>query len=269
MSILIKVTRRLKKVFLYKLFINSDENNSSGYNVTERPEGDVIDIISIAFNNPKVIEQQIRLVRKNVLDLFVFAVADNSSDDNSRKKIYELCKTAQIPYIRIPDNPYIEKKCSYSHGVALNWVYRHYICKRNTAFFGFVDHDIFPIRPHHIIPNLVGKKVYGHLQTRDDKWYLWPGFCFFERSETLNKKLDFRPKKNLDTGARNWLTLYKNITLSELIIPPHSYGKLRDGDCVQSDGYEVIGDWLHTFNASHWIEADGRDDLIEKLLLIY
>jgi len=247
----------------------SSEKNNPCLSAPERLEINAIDIVSIAFNNSKVIEQQIRLVRKNVLDRSVFAVADNSSDDASRNEIYELCKATQTPYIGIPDNPYRKRKCSDSHGAALNWVYKHYISKRNTAFFGFVDHDIFPIRPHRIIPNLIGNKVYGHLQTRGDKWYLWPGFCFFERSEALNKELDFRPENDLDTGARNWSIFYKNINPSELIIPRHSYGKLRDGDCIQADGYELIGDWLHTFNASHWMKTDGKDDLIDGLLSRY
>jgi hypothetical protein len=266
---LIDLARGLKNVFLYKLFINSSGKQSTTCNTEERQDENAIDIVSIAFNNPWVIEQQIRLVKKNVLDLCIFAVADNSSDDTSRKQIYELCKASQTPYINVPMNPHKKRKCSDSHGVVLNWVYKHYIVKRKTAFFGFVDHDIFPIRPHHIIPNLIGKKVYGHLQTRDDKWYLWPGFCFFERSELINKKLDFRPEKNMDTGARNWSTLYKNINPSELIIPRQSYGKLRDGDCMQADGYEIIGDWLHTFNASHWMKVDSKDDLVEELLLQY
>jgi hypothetical protein len=55
----------------------------------------------------------------------------------------------------------------------------------------------------------------------------------------------------------------------DIYIPRHSYGKLREGDCIQADGYEEIDGWLHTFNASHWMQIEDKDDLVEDLLQKY
>ena len=40
---------------------------------------------------------------------------------------------------------------SYSNGAAMNYVYYHYIKKSRSRYFGFLDHDVFPIHDFSIL----------------------------------------------------------------------------------------------------------------------
>lgn len=81
----------------------------------------VVDIITIAFNNPTVIRHQIRLLRKNFQDPFLYTVFDNSSKPKARKEIEEVCRQAGVSYYSLP-KPWRADKLfpSDSHGIALN-----------------------------------------------------------------------------------------------------------------------------------------------------
>jgi len=239
----------------------------SGCNDDKLARLDQIDIVSIAYNNDKVIAHQIRLIRKYLVDPWCYTVADNSSDPHFRDSIAALCKQQGISYVGLPANSF--RNPSMSHGSALNWIYHRYIKKRSAQFFGFIDHDIYPIRPTRIIPHLLGKSAYGHFQKRGHRWYLWPGFSFFERSATENVELNFLPILGLDTGGGNYSVFYSQLKANDLVHPFHTYGRLREGDCHQSASYECIGDWLHTFNGSYWIPVPGKEDLIAELLAKY
>lgn len=223
-----------------------------------------LDIVTIAFNNSSVIEQQIFFLQKNLKDPFVYTVADNSSDPKAQKEIAHVCRDNRINYLRVAQSV-IKYGPSESHGRAITWVFENFIKKRNAKYFGFVDHDIFPTQGTSIISFLDGQPVYGLLQERKPKWYLWAGFCFFNADQTLNKIGNFRPGNGLDTGGKNWGSLYSKIDKNALKFPPQSYlkivgGKLKsigkkDGtqDLVRKDELvEKIGDWLHLFNASNW-----------------
>jgi hypothetical protein len=94
-----------------------------------------------------VIDYQVRLVRKNVLDAHRHLVADNSTDAAASRAIRQLCEQLGCDYLALPpNNPYRHAKSSHSHGVALNWLYRNYIVPRRPASFAFLDHDVFPVR---------------------------------------------------------------------------------------------------------------------------
>jgi hypothetical protein len=140
--------------------------NTFHINCADRPVGpDEIDLVSVAFNNEQVIDQQSRLLRKYLLDPFCYTVADNSSDPEKRRKVRE-------QYLQV-------------------------------------------------------------------------------------KKTDFRPvfsyRHFYDTGARNWRSIYSQINRDEIAAPRFETGRLREGEIRQSDTYEIIGDWIHTLNASNWM----------------
>lgn len=226
-----------------------------------------VDIITVAFNNDEVIRHQIRLLNKYLLDPYCYTVADNSSDPTKQDKITEICKQFDVSYIRLPKNPYNEINPSLSHGLALNWIYRNYVCSRKANFFGFIDHDIFPVYPTTIINSLRSSNVYGLVQERGQMWYLWPGFCFFKYDFIKNRKVDFMPIRGNDTGGGNWRSIYSSINKEIIPMVKHEYRKLRDGEDPQEDWVEYIGDWLHTFNASKWKKVkEGKDTLVNEIL---
>jgi len=229
-------------------------------------ERDQIDLVSVAFDNVPVVAHQIRLIQKYLQDPHVFTVGDNSSDPQKRDALLALCEQHKVCYLRLPPNPYTGVDASVSHGAALNWLYHQYIRKRSARYFGFIDHDVFPIRPTRLIPEISVRGVYGHIQERGNRWYLWAGFCFFGRDAVRDVDLDFLPCEGLDTGGGNWSRLYCRLNRVNLSSPSYECAKLREGSCRQADIYEMIGDWVHTLNASSWMAVPDKDDLVGALL---
>lgn len=228
-----------------------------------------LDLVTVAFNNDKVIAQQIRLLNKYLLDPYHYTIADNSPDPLKREKIMELCKESDVPYIQLPKNPFSSKDPSLSHGAALTWIFKNFIKSRRADFFGFIDHDIFPIQPTKIMDSLQESPVYGLIQERDEIWYLWAGFCFFQYDYIRNCKINFMPAIGYDTGGGNWESIYSKLDKGTVPDLKHVYGILRDGNDPQSDWVEYIGDWLHTFNASNWKKVRDKDHLVDELLNKY
>ncbi len=58
-----------------------------------------LDLITIAFNNEKVIEQQARLIRKYIKGEYNYIVADNSSNKDISLKILQDCSFSFPLYI--------------------------------------------------------------------------------------------------------------------------------------------------------------------------
>jgi hypothetical protein len=222
-------------------------------------------MVSVAFNNPLVIFHQARLLDKYVQDPLCYAVADNSSDDDKRREIFEVCADSGVAYIELPPNPF-PRDPSMSHGAALNWIFENYLRLRQANFIGFLDHDIFPMRETSLLGPLERYGFFGHQQTRAAGWYLWPGFCFFSRAFLQGKTVDFMPVPTLDTGGGNWESLFAPIDQNGVSTLPSRIEDLRAGGDKQSDQVEIIGDWVHTINASHWKGAEDKDPLVADLL---
>lgn len=226
----------------------------------------VLDLVTVAFNNPMVVGHQTRLLARHLNDPFVHTVADASTDVAAQAAILAVTRESGAGYIRLPPNPHARHgDGSNAHGTGLNWLARHYLQPRQAAHYGFIDHDIYPVRGTGVLARIEnGQGLWGHPQFRDGRWYLWPGFAFFSSALVTPSQLDFRPAHGVDTGGGMWDNLF-----STLLTPPsptHSYGSLRDGVDKQSDGYENIGDWIHTFNASGWKSVSPRDHLVNDLL---
>ncbi len=229
-----------------------------------------VDIVSVSFNNEQVVYHQQRLLKKYFKDPFVHTIIDNSSRSEKSQLIKDICKENNIGYIRLPDN---FASGSDSHGLALNWTYKNFIIPRAAKYFGLIDHDIYPVSNATALDKLKDQPFFGLKQTRDRIWYLWAGFCFFKRDYLQNKKIDFMPCNingvYLDTGGANWESLYKNVNPGNLLFPQQTYGKLREGEIAQSDMVEYIGDWVHSFNGSYWMEVQAKENELNVFLNKY
>lgn len=230
-------------------------------------DGIELDLVTIAFNNAHVVSEQIRLLGTNLRDAFSCTVVDNSSHRSRSREIEELCGVSKIPYVRLPRTSSSAYDPSASHGRALNWAWRNYIRPRAARYFGFLDHDVFPVRPTSLVERLQSQPVWGHLQTRGTRWYLWPGLCAFDAGWLAGRDLDFRPSPGVDVGGRLSEILDRSLARDSLEWPALTYRQLRDGGEIPQDHlYEEIGDWLHTVNGSGWMPVEGRDRPVADLL---
>jgi hypothetical protein len=210
-----------------------------------------LDIVTVAFNNASLIESQIDLLQKNLTDKFFFTVADNSNNIQASKAIQCACATKKIGYIKLPKNPW--RQANLSHSVTLNWLFYNFIKPRQAEYFGFIDHDIFPIKNTSILNRFSSEKImYGQMIEKKGKyltpWYLWAGFCFFKFQNICNKKLNFsailhislKEIIGLDTGGANWIPLYSQVDKSKVSI----------ANVLSDDNFVRVDSWAHLEKAS-------------------
>ena len=148
-------------------------------------------LITVAYNQVDMIQHQLRLLPKYLSDPFSHIVVDNSSNKKTRQEIASVCHDRNIGYVSLPKNFYTWS--SSSHGLALNWAYQHLVKTINPRWAGFLDHDIFPVRKHSILEHLKHRPFYGQRDRREDIWYLWPGFSFYQTSWLKSVSVDFKP----------------------------------------------------------------------------
>jgi hypothetical protein len=225
-------------------------------------------IMTVSYNNANVIRQQIRFVKKNIKDEYVYIIADNSSDKAKRSEIQILCKETNTGYISLPPNPF--STSSDSHAVALNWLFKNIVSVYQPAFFGFIDHDIYPVKPHSVTDLMAAQPFYGLIQQRENYWYLWPGLCFFKKEAYNNREFDFMPCVSngirLDTGGALCDILFHTFNKDSVKFPTQVYENIREGEVFQSDKIELIGNWLHSFNGSYWMQVKDKEDVLNKVL---
>jgi hypothetical protein len=281
---LLKIPRFLgyKVLEYYRVFINFSKRTLgpykfrltplswlSSFNASAKPLNNkaVLDLVTISFNNAEVIKHQIKLLRQNLKDKFHYTVVDNSNHPAAMEQIASVCRVAKVAYIKLPTNP--SANPSISHGYALNWAYWHYIRKRQAKYFGFIDHDIFPIKPTSVVKQLKKLPVFGLVQERAGVWYFWGGFNFYTRSFVKHSRLNFIPPKHLDTGGANYARVFSRVDRSQLPDLNQHYQKIGKGNDPQADLVERIGDWLHTINGSNWANKKDKNSLVAKLLSNY
>jgi hypothetical protein len=227
---------------------------------------DELSIITVAFNNLNVLQYQYKLL-KNIKDKkYTYLIADNSNDREKSKAIADFCKQNNISYIRLPKSRALDSVSgSYSHGAALNWLYYHYILPRKPRYFGFIDHDIYLIKPVEIINKIGNQQFYAcrGLQENNTYW-LWPGLMFFETSYLQNLPVNFLPCRvdglYMDTGGSMWCILYSKLDSGNLtFIESESY-KLRELGYDNDSIVSFMDDrcWFHSGSAGY------RNDNIEN-----
>lgn len=241
-------------------------------------------VITVAYNHVGLIEKQIELVKRHVIDkAYLHIIVDNSPKRTARRKIKELCEREQIGYVPVP--MFIDKLICHrifgngiSHGAALNWMFYHFLKHREPVRLALIDHDVFPMEDFSFIDKLGGRDFYGVERIMKDGWYLWPGWCIFKYDAFSNCKPNFLPyylkESYLDSGGGNYPRFYGRYDLKDIEFAPvvtrrirHSkgltaYEDIYHGDCVQL----IDGKWLHFINGSNCAKIPGKEKLVEKMI---
>ena len=231
-----------------------------------------VDLITVAFNNVKLIRLQEQFLRKFIRDPYTHIIADNSSNPEARKTIRQFCTDNGIAYIGLPINHLNRIGSSYSHANALNYVYRHVIRHRRPYAFGIIDHDLFPIRPVTILDKLESQPIYGPLRRFGNEWYLSAIMSFFKYDYVADKRVDFMPvtpnKHYLDSGGGNWYDIYSRLDIKSLVFPTECVLPFRSGGDRHSDSLEYFDDkhWLHTINGSCWKAIPGEEEKNQHII---
>lgn len=228
-------------------------------------------LITIAFNNSKILKVQHKYLKKNLQEEFIHMIADNSTLPNISREIETYCENGKIPYVKLPSNPY--QNPSKSHGIALEWAYQHIVRKYQPTHFGFIDHDIFPYKETSITSH-IQQGIFGLIQYRNEKWYLWPGFCFYDFKMLKKIKVNFMPTQGLDTGGANYYTLYNKINKDTLSKIPQTYIDISKRKMVPNVNnentattIECIGDWIHIMRVSNWNnQKNNKISSIEEMI---
>ncbi|MDD5165096.1 MAG: glycosyltransferase family 2 protein [Candidatus Pacebacteria bacterium] len=265
-----KIYLRKKEYEFYKVSFDVCEHiNCTNSQLKDK---NILDLATVAFNKPEVIAWQIKLIRKNITDPYFYTVFDNSTDTDKAEEIKRLCAAEKIAYVKLPKN-YLTR--SASHGSSLNWIYKNYFNKRNAHYFGFLDHDIFPIKKTGVISILDAQSIFGHLQIRKNNlWYLWAGFCFFKSNAVVQP--NFMNGKiggvGVDTGGMNWKHLYSKLDKTKIEFPVSSYVAITDAGTPKTkvmdpsvDMIEYLGDWMHLFGSSGWKTLRNREERNAKI----
>ncbi len=95
--------------------------------IVNKKEAKEFEIYTVAFNNDKVIDYQIKFMKKNFIDEHQHIIVDNSSDEEVSKKIRKICIDNNTMYIKLPKNTLFS---SQSHALALNYIWRTVISER-------------------------------------------------------------------------------------------------------------------------------------------
>lgn len=241
-------------------------------------------LVTVAFNTPALIASQADALHENFSDSFVHVVVDNSTLTGARRDIRALCEDAGAEYVALPPSP--ARTGSQSHGLALNWATTNVLRRSASAYFGFLDHDIFPFARCSYAALLQEQGSYGHFQRAGGQRFYWPGLMFFNRQFLSRGTHDFQPRwlgrHYGDTGAGNCTSIYPKMDLDALRTmtindfhakdPSRAYVKTSTPLAFQAEAVTVLDDhWLHLVNGSNWAadsdHAQKLDDLSDIMRL--
>ncbi len=212
-------------------------------------------LVTIAFGDAEVIDWQVRLVRHYV-PATLHVVADNSLEQSLAARIAAVCSARDIPYLRLPSNPWREP--SRSHGIALNWVWHNLIAPAKPEVFGFLDHDLFPTALDDPFTALSSQDCFGVVRNVGQRWFLWAGYCMFRFDRVRGMPLDFGQDwfNGLDTGGGNWHVLYRHLDRPTLKEAHTIFEPYKAGVEVTSGPLQWVGTWLH--EVGHMVKPELR-----------
>jgi hypothetical protein len=203
-------------------------------------------LVTIAFNDPEIIDCQVRAVRAFVPDV-VHVIADNANDSGKAGEIAAVCAGQDTPWLWLPPNPWGSRSPSRSHGAALNWVWLRLLGPGRPDAFGFLDHDLIPLGQDDPFAGLASQPLAGDKRWAQGRWYLWPGFCFFNRAFLDDVEVDFGQDwtLGLDTGGANWARIYSRLDPNQLAERPIERAAVFADRPLEDAYFERRGVWLH------------------------
>lgn len=234
----------------------------------------MIALFTIGFGRPDLLFHQKRLLDKYLGDEFGLCCIDNTPGIG-RNMMEKVCRENGIGYLHN-----VEGKTGHDDG--LNFAAAHVTQLRDhmPEYVGFLDGDIFPRKSTTLIDKISRSGFYGLPQTHTPSGsrYLWPGFCFFSKEWLGDRNLNFSgirgvsKEDNGDCGSMNHV-LFSAEDWNKMHLIGCGYGTIRDpvkpNENLQSYGYEIISDWVHLMNSSHWLavrDPEGRDRLLMELI---
>ncbi len=225
-------------------------NRKSEGVLKNRPVSDFCDLAVVSFNNAKVIEYQIKTLRKFFVFPYRYTVFDNSNNNEISIEIKQICTENKVGYVKLPRQEFIHDFPSYSHGIACNYLFNKYIRNGGAKYFGLLDHDIFPVERFDISEHLEKQFFYGvrHLN------HIWPGFWFMRMDSIKGKPVDFRPSYHLkgDTGVCNGPIFFKDIIWDKYEMIGDEKRCFAGYDDAYNYGYSYFtAGWIHCWNASN------------------
>lgn len=198
----------------------------------------------IAFEQPLALDWLLgaSFTHLNNCSLVVF---DNSRRLDVRLEIESICRKHNTAYLQLPPNT--TKHVNRSHSLAMSWVYEHFVQKIEPKYFGYIDHDMIPIKALDVNDRLENLDCYGVLNSGFDSWNLWAGYCFYRYSAAkpirMNFMYDF--SRGLDTGGRNW-AYYRNLSASAVKFATSEFLNIKLPASGESRLVQVIdNNWIH------------------------
>ncbi|MBI3529724.1 MAG: hypothetical protein HY067_17375 [Betaproteobacteria bacterium] len=231
------------------LYKNNRPNKLSQFLAEYEDLADKNIALVIAFEQPWALNWLLQMANRNVSDMTVL-VFDNSRNNSKRIEIEQICKQNKAPYLALPPNP--TRHVNRSHGMAMTWVYHNVVRAINPRIFGFIDHDLIPVRKVSIADKLTNQPVYGLLNRgKFGFWYLWAGYCFFDYAGTKDKSINFLYdfSRDLDTGGRNWKSLYRDLDPRQL--------RVVSAESISMKVASIENPRLVQFVDKHWLHIGG------------
>jgi hypothetical protein len=162
----------------------------------------------VAFEQPAVLDLCLTALRLHIRNAQV-VIFDNSRSEGQRSLVFNVCEAHEVPYLALP--PQKTRHANRSHGLAMTWIYQKVLRELPLDGFGFIDHDLIALGTVDPYEPLANQPVYGALNQGYGAWNLWAGYCFFRSDYVLGRDVNFLYdfSKELDTGGRNWMSLYE------------------------------------------------------------
>jgi len=223
-------------------------------------------VITVAFENPLMIDFQSKAMKEHFQEA-VYLVADNSRSPEKSEKIKRLCDDRFLYYVKLPEN--LVRHGNRNHSMALQWLFERVIKESGFNKFGFLDHDLIPIKD---VKNLkiFDYPIYGlkwDSELKNGAWTLWAGFSFFnlnQLSKTSNFNFLYDFSNGLDTGGRNYRSIFRFIKSDTQSFATSSFDWSK---ASVGNRFELIdGEWLHFGGAGYLEDYDAKiQDFIDTL----
>jgi hypothetical protein len=223
-------------------------------------------LIVIAFEQPKVLSWLFSLSKINLSD-FNLMVFDNSKNLNVRKQIEDLCQQHKIPYLSLPNLNV--KHPNRSHGLAMTWVFHRVIKVIKPNYFGFLDHDMYPVKKISLLSSIPKtQNFYGSINKATNYWGLWAGYCFFKfkvyGKRPLNFLYDF--SRGLDTGGRNWSHIYEHENMQLSKFAPLTEPSLQFQGFLSAKVQLIDDAWIHVGGVSYKDSISTKENFHSKIV---